>query len=96
MSGLEDDGVFDFHNDSHAYSEQGAWHNSSDRRIKSDIAKIDNGLERVEGLTGYTYTLLNRNRQAGVMADDLEKVLPEAVSISGDSKLIARNNLSVR
>lgn len=80
-------GMFNFHSDGHAYSEQGGWHNSSDRRIKSDIAKIDNGLEKVEQLTGYTYTILNRNRQAGVMADELEKVLPEAVSISGDSKL---------
>ncbi|MGL9725037.1 tail fiber domain-containing protein, partial [Sodalis sp. (in: enterobacteria)] len=61
----------------------GHWVNNSDRRIKSDIEKIENGLAKVETLTGYTYVLA-KNRQAGVMADELIEVLPEAVFDSGD------------
>ncbi|WP_074013763.1 tail fiber domain-containing protein [Candidatus Sodalis sp. SoCistrobi] len=74
---------FVFRDDGNAYAQQGHWQNNSDRRIKSDIEKIENGLAKVETLTGYTYVLA-KNRQAGVMADELEKVLPEAVSNSGD------------
>ncbi|MEN3259797.1 tail fiber domain-containing protein [Sodalis endosymbiont of Spalangia cameroni] len=74
---------FVFKDDGSAYAAQGHWQNNSDRRIKSDIEKIDNGLEKVETLTGYTYVLAE-HRQAGVMADELEKVLPEAVGSSGD------------
>ncbi|WP_148203470.1 tail fiber domain-containing protein [Sodalis glossinidius] len=74
---------FVFKDDGSAYAMQGHWQNNSDRRIKSDIEKIENGLEKVETLTGYTYVLAE-HRQAGVMADELEKVLPEAVGNSGD------------
>ncbi|MEN3259108.1 tail fiber domain-containing protein [Sodalis endosymbiont of Spalangia cameroni] len=74
---------FVFKDDGSAYAAQGHWQNNSDRRIKSDIAKIENGLAKVETLTGYTY-ILAEHRQAGVMADELEKVLPEAVGSSGD------------
>ncbi|WP_406704185.1 tail fiber domain-containing protein [Sodalis sp.] len=74
---------FIFKDDGSAYAAQGHWVNNSDRRIKSDIEKIENGLAKVETLTGYTYVLA-KNRQAGVMADELIEVLPEAVFDSGD------------
>ncbi|OIV47208.1 hypothetical protein BK025_06010 [Sodalis sp. TME1] len=74
---------FVFKDDGSAYAAQGHWQNNSDRRIKSDVAKIEDGLAKVETLTGYTYVLAE-HRQAGVMADELEKVLPEAVGNSGD------------
>ncbi|MGL9774209.1 MAG: tail fiber domain-containing protein [Sodalis sp. (in: enterobacteria)] len=74
---------FVFKDDGSACAMQGHWQNNSDRRIKSNIAKIENGLAKVETLTGYTYVLAEY-RQAGVMADELEKVLPEAVGNSGD------------
>lgn len=74
---------FIFKDDGSAYAEQGHWVNNSDRRIKSDIEKIENGLAKIETLTGYTYVLA-KNRQAGVMADELIEVLPEAVFDSGD------------
>ncbi|MGL9772901.1 MAG: tail fiber domain-containing protein [Sodalis sp. (in: enterobacteria)] len=74
---------FVFEYDGSAYAMQGHWQNNSDRRIKSDIAKIENGLAKVETLTGYTYVLAE-HRQAGVITDELEKVLPEAVGNSGD------------
>ncbi|MGL9773691.1 MAG: tail fiber domain-containing protein [Sodalis sp. (in: enterobacteria)] len=47
------------------------------------MRKIENGLAKVETLTGYTYVLVE-HRQVGVMADALEKALPEAVGNSGD------------
>ncbi|MGL9725137.1 tail fiber domain-containing protein [Sodalis sp. (in: enterobacteria)] len=74
---------FIFKDDGSAYAAQGHWVNNSDRRIKSDIEKIENGLAKVETLTGYTYVLA-KNRQAVVMADELIEVLPEAVFDSGD------------
>lgn len=74
---------FIFKDDGSAYAAQGHWVNNSDRRIKSDIEKIENGLAKVETLTGYTYVLAG-NHQAGVMADELVEVLPEAVLNSGD------------
>ncbi|MGL9725166.1 tail fiber domain-containing protein, partial [Sodalis sp. (in: enterobacteria)] len=55
---------FIFKDDGSAYAAQGHWVNNSDRRIKSDIEKIENGLAKVETLTGYTYVLA-KNRQAG-------------------------------
>lgn len=48
------DGSFDFHNTGNAYA-SGAWINHSDHRIKSDIVRIENGLDKVKQLTGYTY-----------------------------------------
>ncbi|MGL9773201.1 MAG: hypothetical protein ACR5LG_02490 [Sodalis sp. (in: enterobacteria)] len=54
---------FVFKNDSSAYAMQGHWQNNSDRQIKSDIAKIENGLAKIETPTGYTYVLAE-HRQA--------------------------------
>ena len=49
----------------------------SDRRLKSDIVRIGT---TVHGLPTYEYTIFGR-RQHGVMADEVEKVMPEAVSL---------------
>lgn len=54
---------------------------SSDIRLKSNLEKIDSALEKVSQLTAYTYMKQGvEHRQAGVIAQDVEKVLPEAVS----------------
>jgi hypothetical protein len=53
----------------------------SDSRLKTDIAKIDNALDKVEQLNGYTFTYTTDDRKsAGVIAQEVEKVLPSAVS----------------
>lgn len=53
---------------------------SSDKRLKRDIKPIENSFEILEGLTGYRYTLNSNNaRSVGLIAQDVEKVLPEAV-----------------
>lgn len=60
---------------------------SSDSRLKSNIRKIDNALGKVEQLSGYTFdrTDIEISRQTGVIAQEVLKVLPEAVIGSEDT-----------
>ena len=56
---------------------------ASDKRLKENIEHIDNALEKVKELDGNTYNFKTnnpRNRDGGIMAQDLEKILPEAVT----------------
>ena len=58
---------------------------SSDIRLKSDLQKINNALDKVSQLTAYTYNKQEiKTRQAGLIAQDVEKILPEAVDINDD------------
>jgi hypothetical protein len=53
----------------------------SDERLKTGIMPIPNALEKVNQLTGCTFTYLSDGRKsAGLIAQDVEKVLPSAVS----------------
>jgi hypothetical protein len=53
----------------------------SDIRHKKDIVKLENALEKVEKLNGYTYARKDDddNRCTGVIAQEVLEVLPEAV-----------------
>jgi hypothetical protein len=52
----------------------------SDIRLKSNLARIDNALDKVCALTGYTYDMGNPvKRSTGLVAQDVLQVLPEAV-----------------
>ncbi len=53
----------------------------SDERFKEDIETIENALDKVLTLDGktYKYKAKDKERDAGVIAQDIEKVLPEAV-----------------
>jgi hypothetical protein len=52
----------------------------SDLRLKKDITKIDNALDKVMRLNGYTYSRIDTNiRQMGVIAQEVMKVIPEVV-----------------
>ena len=58
----------------------------SDIRLKEDIEVITNAIDKVKQITGITYTRKeNGKRQTGVIAQDVLKVLPEAVEGSNDS-----------
>ena len=68
----------------------------SDIRRKKDLLKIDNALDKVEQLTGYTYTnKLDNKRYTGLIAQDVQKVLPEAVNTETDGHLsLAYGNMA--
>ena len=54
----------------------------SDIRVKTNIERIQNPLEKVSKLGGYTYDRLDieTDRQTGVIAQEVLEVLPEAVT----------------
>ena len=55
----------------------------SDARMKTNIVRIDSALDKVSKISGYTYDMqgvaFEGQRQAGVLAQELKEVLPEAV-----------------
>ena len=58
----------------------------SDQRLKHDINKIENALEKVSQINGYTFTYNDDGKKsAGVVAQEIENVLPSAVQ---DQKLV--------
>lgn len=51
-----------------------------DERMKENVDDIDSALEKLKTLSGKTYNYIGKNnRNAGVMAQDVEKILPESV-----------------
>jgi hypothetical protein len=54
----------------------------SDRKLKDNLEVIPNALAKVSALTGYTYDRIDVEsvRQSGLIAQDVQKVLPEVVS----------------
>lgn len=53
----------------------------SDQRLKHNIQKIDNALDKVSQINGYTFTYNKDNKKsAGVVAQEIEQVLPSAVN----------------
>ncbi|MDC9582360.1 tail fiber domain-containing protein [Xenorhabdus sp. PR6a] len=56
----------------------------SDKRAKKDIAKIGDASQKLSKLSGYTYTVSddnnNSSRSAGLIAQEVQKILPEAVT----------------
>jgi hypothetical protein len=62
-----------------------AYGSPSDIRLKENVEVIDNALDKVKQLKGITYDLKSDgNRLTGLIAQDLEKVLPEAVYTAED------------
>ncbi len=65
----------------------------SDIRLKSNIKKIDNALDKIKQISGYTYDM-NNKRSTGVIAQEVEKVLPEVVQDREDGyKTVAYGNM---
>ena len=77
----------------------------SDIAVKTNLVKIPNALEKVCAINGYTYERTDyikdpedKNapdilRQAGVVAQEVEKVLPEVVSGDEGNKAVAYGNI---
>ena len=55
---------------------------TSDIRLKDNLERIENALEKIMSISGYTY-LMKEQEKAGVVAQEIEKVLPEAVKENG-------------
>ena len=73
---LENDGDLHVDGDVIAYSTT-----ISDERLKENIVGIDDALDKVSQLNGYTFNYKADGKvSAGVIAQEVEKVLPEAVS----------------
>ena len=71
---LEADGDFHADGDVIAFSTT-----ISDVALKSDIEMIPNALDKIDEVRGVTFTRHNGQKSAGIIAQELEKVLPEAV-----------------
>lgn len=67
----------------------------SDIRLKTNLVEIGDALSKVKQLTGYTYTRIDTGeRQTGLVAQDVQKILPEAVQENEDGTLsVAYGNL---
>lgn len=67
----------------------------SDSRLKENIEPISNALEKVSELSGYTFNKKDTGkRSTGVIAQEVEKVLPEAVQQDSDGMLsVAYGNM---
>jgi hypothetical protein len=75
----------------------------SDIRVKSNITRIVNPLEKLQQISGYTYDMPDIEtsltkitpRYSGLIAQEVEQILPEVVHKSDDGKLsIAYGNLA--
>jgi hypothetical protein len=69
----------------------------SDRKLKDNLEKIGDALAKVRQITGYTYTRKDLSdkakRHTGVIAQDVEVVLPEAVEEHNGIKGVAYGNM---
>jgi hypothetical protein len=59
---------------------------NSDISLKKNLLKIENAIQKVEQINGYTYELKegNSKRYAGVIAQEIQEVLPEIVNKGND------------
>ena len=72
-----------------------AYGSPSDIKLKENIEVIDNAVDKVKQLKGVTYDLKSDgNRLTGLIAQDLQKVLPEALYTSKD--LQGEEHLAIR
>jgi hypothetical protein len=61
---------------------------TSDSNVKTDLKIIENALEKVKTLTGYTFlNTQTSNIDTGLIAQEVQKVLPEAVQKNNDNLL---------
>ena len=68
---------------------------ASDRSIKENIITIDNALEKTNSLRGVYYNKINSNKkEIGVIAQEVEEVLPEVVSDIEGLKGVSYGNIT--
>ncbi|USL56762.1 tail fiber domain-containing protein [Pantoea ananatis] len=76
--------VYSFSSNGNYNAYNGAFINGSDERIKYNIQRVQNPLEKMKLLKGVTYKLkANDSFGMGFIAQDVESVWPDAISESG-------------
>jgi len=66
----------------------------SDIRLKTNLQTIPDAIAKVMSLTGYTYERTDTGvRQTGVIAQEVQRVLPEAVFDTGETLSVAYGNM---
>tara|TARA_R110002072_G_scaffold1322_2_gene10783 strand:+ start:6971 stop:8245 length:1275 start_codon:yes stop_codon:yes gene_type:complete len=72
-----------------------AFNSASDRTLKENIERIENALDKVGTLAGYTFNYKGREeKMSGLMADEVSEVLPEVVyEFDGEHKAIRYGNM---
>ena len=69
----------------------------SDESVKTELQIIDGAIDRIKQINGYTYVRIDDSsniRRAGVIAQEVQKVLPEVVSKNEDGTLnVAYSNM---
>lgn len=79
-------GAFQMYNTGQGVSALG-WQATSDRRMKENITPVADALAKLRTLTGCTYERIDveqKRRMAGYIAQDVQAVLPEAVTVLPD------------
>ncbi len=64
---------------------------NSDRRLKKDIVPMENSLQKITQLNGYTYywqdETKGKNLQAGIVAQEVQQLFPELVKVDKEGML---------
>lgn len=82
---LSNTGIFTATNDVIAFS---------DSKLKTNVKTIENALNTVQQLRGVTFTRLDDNRNSlGVIAQEVQKVVPEVVTETNDTLGVAYGNM---
>jgi hypothetical protein len=69
---------------------------TSDLSLKTDLTRIESALDKIDRLTGYVYTRKDTGRrETGLIAQDVQQVLPEAVEAVKTNTNSADTHLSV-
>lgn len=68
---------------------------NSDLTLKENLVEIEDALEKCKTLTGYTYNFKDtpNARHGGLIAQDIQKVLPESVSENGGKLVVDYNGV---
>jgi len=67
---------------------------TSDVRLKENIHSIDNALDKVNSISGITFDWIeNKQSSAGVIAQEVEQILPEIVHENEGNKTVNYNGL---
>jgi len=75
--------------------EAGTITETSSRVLKTDVEPIYNAVDAISALEGVSYTRISSGRrEAGLIAEEVEKVLPELVESSGKYKSISYSRLT--